>query len=191
MQYDNATLLFPDGIATGINLDSGFFSKAARHIYTFREAAFRRKKNIKDHIYFSVISDDIIRSHCPTYIDPPYGSRTRISTCVSIGLTDPHMYFAYCKTEFNLSRRRLETFAARLDTAQEHAEKEHQPHGKGDAEVQGRQGQRETGEQPQLGIMKHRRTPAVIGLGGKSCSGISGHEGTSFPWTASHWAGAD
>ena len=30
MQYDNATLLFPDGLATGINLDSGFFSKAAK-----------------------------------------------------------------------------------------------------------------------------------------------------------------
>ena len=24
-------------------------------------------------------SNDIIRSHCPTYMDTPYGSRTRIS----------------------------------------------------------------------------------------------------------------
>jgi hypothetical protein len=32
------------------------------------------------------------------------------------------MYFAYCKTEFNLSRRRLQTFAAGLDTAQERSE---------------------------------------------------------------------
>jgi hypothetical protein len=55
-------------------------------------------------------------------MDSPYGSRTRISTCVSIGLTDPHMYFAYCKTEFSLSRRRLNSFAARLDTAQERSE---------------------------------------------------------------------
>jgi hypothetical protein len=31
------------------------------------------------------------------------------------------MYFAYCKTEFSLSRRRLDSFAARLDTAQEHS----------------------------------------------------------------------
>ena len=52
MQYDNATLLFPDGIATGINLDSGFFSKAARHIYTFREAAFRKKKNQRSHSFY-------------------------------------------------------------------------------------------------------------------------------------------
>jgi hypothetical protein len=31
------------------------------------------------------------------------------------------MYFAYCKTEFNLSRRRLKRYAERLDTAQEHS----------------------------------------------------------------------
>jgi hypothetical protein len=30
------------------------------------------------------------------------------------------MYFAYCKTEFNLSKKRLQAFAARLDRVQEH-----------------------------------------------------------------------
>jgi hypothetical protein len=54
-------------------------------------------------------------------MDPPYGSRTRISTCVSIGLTDPHMYFAYCKTNFCQSRTELNDYAIRLDTAQEGA----------------------------------------------------------------------
>ena len=119
MQYDNATLLFPDGIATGINLDSGFFSKAARHIYTFREAAFRRKKRIKDHIHFTVISDDIIRSHCPAYIPRPYGARTRISSCAVIGLIDPPLFFLYCKTHFNLSIDQAEIFAEQLDKAQD------------------------------------------------------------------------
>jgi hypothetical protein len=112
MQYDNATLLFPDGIATGI-------SKAARHIYTFREAAFRRKKQIKDHLYFSVISDDIIRSHCPTYMPRPYGARTRISSCAVIGLIDPPLFFLYCKTHFNLSIDQAEIFAEQLDKAQD------------------------------------------------------------------------
>ena len=121
MQYDNATLLFPDGIAAGINLDSGFFSKAARHIYTFREAAFRRKKRIKDHIYFTVISDDIIRSHCPTYMPRPYGARTRISSCAVVGLIDPPLFFLYCKTHFNLSIDQAERFAEQLDKAQEPA----------------------------------------------------------------------
>jgi len=122
MQYDNATLLFPDGLANSVNLDSGFFTRAARRIYTFKTAAFKRKMKIGRKIPIDIDSNDIIRSHCPTYMDTPYGSRTRISTCASIGLTDPHMYFAYCKTEFSLSRQRLKTFASRLDEAQEHTE---------------------------------------------------------------------
>ena len=122
MQYDNATLLFPDGLANSVNLDSGFFTRAARRIYTFKTAAFKRIMKIGRKIHNDIDSNDIIRSHCPAYIDPPYGSRTRISTCVSSGLTDPHMYFAYCKTEFNLSRQRLKTFATKLDAAQEHSE---------------------------------------------------------------------
>ena len=122
MQYDNATLLFPDGLANSVNLDSGFFTRAARRIYTFKTAAFKRKVKIGRKIPIDIDSNDIIRSHCPTYIDPPYGSRTRISTCVSTGLTDPHMYFAYCKTEFNLSRQRLKTFVTKLDAAQERSE---------------------------------------------------------------------
>jgi hypothetical protein len=120
MQYDNATLLFPDGIVNSINLDTGFFARAARRIYTFKTAAFKRKRKIGRKIPIDIDSHDIVRSHCPTYLNPPYGSRTRISTCVSIALADPHLYFAYCKTEFNLSRRRLKSFAARLDAAQEH-----------------------------------------------------------------------
>jgi hypothetical protein len=122
MQFDNATLLFPDGLIDSVNLDSGFFTRAARRIYALKMAAFKRKKRIGRSLPVEIDSNDIIHSHCPTYMDPPYGSRTRISTCVSIGLTDPHMYFAYCKTEFGLSKQRLKKFAARLDAAQEHAE---------------------------------------------------------------------
>ena len=121
MHYDNATLLFSDGIANGVNLDSGFFARAARRIYTFKTAAYRRKRRIGNKVHFDIDSSDIVRSHCPTYIDPPYGSRTRISTCLSIGLTDPHMYFAYCKTEFCLSVEGLRNFAKGLDAAQMHA----------------------------------------------------------------------
>ena len=46
MQYDNATLMFPDGLLNGVNLDSGFFARVSRRIYTFKKAAFKRKKRI-------------------------------------------------------------------------------------------------------------------------------------------------
>lgn len=121
MHYDNATLMYPDGMAVSIGLDSGFFTRASRRIYTYKAAAFKRKRNISSKNLVDIDSNDIIRSHCPPYMNSPYGSRTRISTFASIGLTDPHMYFAYCKSEFNLSRRRLKSFAAGLDTAHEQA----------------------------------------------------------------------
>ncbi len=121
MRFDNATLLFADGLATGINLDSGFFSKAARQILTYKKAAFRRKINISSDIANEVSSADIIRSHCPPYMRPPYGARTRISTCISIGLADPSMFFAYCRAQHNLSDEQARRFAGELDQAVEPA----------------------------------------------------------------------
>ncbi|MDW7773339.1 MAG: hypothetical protein SCH71_10655 [Desulfobulbaceae bacterium] len=119
MHFDNATLLYKDGMAPGINLDGGFFSKAARRIYTYKKAAFRRTKTIGKDIPLEISSDDIIRSHCPTYMKPPYGARTRISTCVSVGLIDSPMYFAYCKTELNFTARQSRKFSAMLDKTKE------------------------------------------------------------------------
>lgn len=119
MQYDNATLLFRNGIAKGINLDSGFFSKAARTINIYKKAAFRRKKKISSKILMQLDSEDIIKSHCPTYFPLPYGARTRISTCVSIGLIEPSMFFVFYKTELKFSQKRTKQFSEQLDMAQQ------------------------------------------------------------------------
>ncbi len=119
MRYDNATLLYPDGVVSGINLDTGFFSKAARRIYTFKRAAFRRTMKTGPKIPTKISSDDIIRSHCPTFFKPPYGARTRISSCASIGLVDPPMFFTYCNNQFNFTQEQAEGFSRSLDAAQE------------------------------------------------------------------------
>jgi hypothetical protein len=119
MQYDNATLLYQDGVAKGINLDGGFFSKAARTINIFKKAAYRRKKKISPKILMQLDSEDIIRSHCPTYFSSPYGARTRISTWVSIGLIEPSMFFVFYKTELKFSQKRTKQFSEQLDRAQQ------------------------------------------------------------------------
>lgn len=119
MRNDNATLLYPDGIASAINLDSGFFSRAARRIYTYKKTAFRRTKKVGSSKAFEISSDDIIKSHCPTYMKPPYGARTRISSCVSVGLIDPPMYYVYNKTELNLTTRRARRFVEDLDSVRD------------------------------------------------------------------------
>jgi hypothetical protein len=119
MCYDNATLLYPDGIAGGINLDGGFFSKAARRIFSYKKAAYRRTKRIGSGSSIEISSDEILKSHCPTYMKPPYGARTRISTCVSVGLIDPPMFFAYNKTELNFSQKQSRRFVEDLDQTRE------------------------------------------------------------------------
>lgn len=119
MSYDNAILLYHDGIAGGINLDGGFFSKAARRIFSYKKAAYRRTKKIGRGSSIEIDSSDILRSHCPTYMKPPYGARTRISTCVSVGLIDPPMFFAYNKTELNFSQKQSQRFVQDLDRTRE------------------------------------------------------------------------
>ena len=119
MKFDNATLLFPDGMAMGVNLDSGFFARAARRINTFKKAAFRRKSKIGPKMSLEISSDDIVRSHTPTYITAPFGARTRISTCIASALVEPPLYFAYLKTEFNLSGKQAEAVMEAIDQAQE------------------------------------------------------------------------
>lgn len=119
MRYDNASLLYPDGLATGINLDGGFFSKAARRIYTYKRAAHRRKMKIVVASSIETTADDIIKSHCPTYMRPPYGARTRISSCIAVGLINPPMFFAYNRTELNFSQKQAQIFIQDLDQARE------------------------------------------------------------------------
>ncbi len=119
MRNDNATLLYPDGIASAINLDSGFFSRAARRIYTYKKTAFRRTKKIGSNRAFQISSDDIIKSHCPTYMKPPYGARTRISSCASVGLIEPPMFYVYNKTELNMTSKRARRFVEDLDSVRD------------------------------------------------------------------------
>ena len=119
MQYDNATLLYADGMAEGVNLDTGFFSKAARQIFSYKKAAMKRKKTIGEKVPYELTSNDITRSHCPGYINEPYGSRTRISSCLSVGFLEPHMFYAYCRTALRLRQEDKRDFASRLDMAQE------------------------------------------------------------------------
>jgi hypothetical protein len=121
MKYDNATLLYPDGVAAGVNLDSGFFSRAARRINTFKRAAFRRKKKIGPTMSLDISSEDIVQSHTPLYMTGPFGARTRISTCIAAALMNPPLYYAHLKTEFNLdgdqARRVMEGIDQALDPA--------------------------------------------------------------------------
>ena len=46
LKYDNATLLFPDGVVNSVNLDTGFFTRTTRIIYTAKAAAHKRSRKV-------------------------------------------------------------------------------------------------------------------------------------------------
>jgi hypothetical protein len=102
MRLDNATLLYPDGIATGVNLDNGFFAEVSGNILEIKQAATRRKTIQPAHPPARINSQHVTRSNCPTYINPPYGSRTKLSSCLAVCLGEPRLYYAVCRAEFGL-----------------------------------------------------------------------------------------
>ncbi len=118
MQYDNATLIHQNGIAAGVNLNNGFFSKAARQILTNKRAALRRRKFFSGKLPTEIYSNDITRSYIPTYMKEPYGARTRLSSCLTVAFTDPPMYFAHCKTDFRLKKQQHEVLCSNMDMMQ-------------------------------------------------------------------------
>ncbi len=102
MRHDNATLLYPDGIALGTNLDNGFFADIAGSILAFKQSAHKRRPPFEPKPVERIDSIQITRSHCPTYVQPPYGSRTRLSSCLAVCLMETRMYYVACRKEFGL-----------------------------------------------------------------------------------------
>ena len=103
MRYDNATLIHSDGLASSVTLDNGFFAEMGRHIISIKQAATRRTLSLKDDPPEEFGSQEISRSHSPWYVNPPYGSRTKLSACVAICLMEPRLYYLQCRNFFCLS----------------------------------------------------------------------------------------
>ena len=102
MAYDNATLLYPDGLAWGVNLDNGFFADISGNTLADKEAATKNSPVLQKRPPSKISSDDISRSYSPVYIQPPYGSRTKLSSCMAVCLIEPRMYYLKCRTRYAL-----------------------------------------------------------------------------------------
>ncbi|MBW2529052.1 MAG: hypothetical protein JRI23_33050 [Deltaproteobacteria bacterium] len=102
MRFDNATLVYPDGIATGVSLNNGFYAQVSANILAYKKAATRRRTALEPKPEERVSSDAITRSHCPSYFVPPYGSRTKLSSCLSVCLSEPRLYYVVCRSMFAL-----------------------------------------------------------------------------------------
>jgi len=102
MQQDNATLLFQDGYLPGVNLANGFFAEKSAQILGSRWAAGRRRRTLERRPPRRIRSDDICNSLCPEFVPPPYGSRSKLSSCVAVCLMEPRLYYIQCANDFAL-----------------------------------------------------------------------------------------
>ncbi len=102
MHNDNATLLFRDGIAAGINLDNGFFAEMSSQILAMKSAVGRQRRTMERNPPRRVISDHICKSLSPESVPAPYGARTKISSCLAVCLSEPRLYYIRCRDEFAL-----------------------------------------------------------------------------------------
>lgn len=119
MKFDNATLLYPGSVVSGINLDNGFFSEVASNILELKYAASRRKRKLETNPPIRISSDDITHSNTPNYINFPYGSRTKLSSCISVCLSEPRTYYSLGKHIYGLRNGDEDIFWESVRTSME------------------------------------------------------------------------
>jgi hypothetical protein len=102
MRFDGACLLYPDGIAPRVKLGNTAFAKIAASILENKREALRRRPVLGDRRPQTIKSEEITRSFCPTYIPAPYGTRTSLSSDISVCLIEPRMYYRQAETYFSL-----------------------------------------------------------------------------------------
>lgn len=105
MKFDNATLIYHDGIVMGQRLDSSFFSKLATNFMDDEKI-----KQESKHVYSRDPPDrftelDISISYCPKYmVDPSnefpsFGSRTTLSASIATCFTQTKRYYYFKDNE--------------------------------------------------------------------------------------------
>jgi hypothetical protein len=110
MRHDNATLIYENGLAPAVNLDNGFFADMAGRIIAVKQAALKRKSILKMDPPEKFTSNHVTRSYCPSFISPPYGSRTKLSSCMAACLIEPRLYYLLCRNEFGLRGEEEKSF---------------------------------------------------------------------------------
>lgn len=93
MKFDNAILINQKGIATGVNLDNGFYSEIATNALNNKRSSKKRSTQLQPTPPKRITSDDAIKSFCPSYIPPPYGSRTSLSSNIGVCISEMRLFY--------------------------------------------------------------------------------------------------
>ena len=88
LKHDNATLLYKNKIYSGVNLQNGLFTEIASKILTIKKSNLNTSKMPQ-----KVTSEEITKYFTPLFIKPPYGARTKLSSCLAVCLSDYRIYY--------------------------------------------------------------------------------------------------
>lgn len=117
LRLDLVKLIYPDGMAPAVNLPNEFFAETATYIMKLKSAARRRPHTLGRRRAQSVSMQDLARSHLPAYVQPPYGSKATLSSCLAVCLAEPIIYFLACVKHYNLGLRDSERLEQQLGAA--------------------------------------------------------------------------
>lgn len=98
LNYDNATLIYPNSVERGVNLPNEFFIEKSSKILGIEEV-FTTTKMEKPVKHFS---DNITMSLTPEYMMSPFGARTKVSSCISVCISNPRLYYLECMDSFGV-----------------------------------------------------------------------------------------
>jgi hypothetical protein len=98
MSHDNATLVFPNSVVHGINLPNGFFIEKSAKILAIKDIV--ESPNIKRPTKY--FSDNITMSLTPNYMLTPFGTRTKVSSCLSVCIKNPMLYYQECVDNYGI-----------------------------------------------------------------------------------------
>ena len=102
MARDNATLLYPGGIKKWVNLDNGFFLKVAMKIVNYKNTGKKRTTGLGKSPPIIITPEEITYSYTPNYIEPTYGSKSILSSCIATCLANPNLYNEIGRDEMKL-----------------------------------------------------------------------------------------
>jgi hypothetical protein len=98
LNFDNATLIYPNSVVRGINLPNGFFIEKSAQILAI-ESIFSSSDLEKPIKYFS---DNITMQTTPEFILPPFGTRTKVTSCLGVCISHPRLYYLECMAQFGV-----------------------------------------------------------------------------------------
>jgi hypothetical protein len=119
LNQDCATLIGQKGYATNIELPSEFLGEVATQALKDLKAGRKQSERIDVTKTSEYTADNLARSFCPAYMNPPFGTRTKVTARLAGALSVKQMYFQRILRKYKLSGEEQTAFAEEFNSSLE------------------------------------------------------------------------